>query len=56
MYKKAILLHSETIDEIVEEGMKTSASELAAQAAFFLGMTHQDVSCDNLSTCTTCYS
>jgi len=41
MYRNAILLFSNQIDDIVEESMKKSATDIAAQAAFFLGMTHE---------------
>ena len=43
MYREAILLHSKKIDDITEEGSKVAANQLAAQAAFFLGMTFQEV-------------
>jgi tetratricopeptide (TPR) repeat protein len=42
MYRQAILLHSRNIDEIVEESFKKEATDLAAQASFFLGMTLEE--------------
>mmetsp|Transcript_8990 Transcript_8990/g.11320 ORF Transcript_8990/g.11320 Transcript_8990/m.11320 type:complete len:499 (+) Transcript_8990:77-1573(+) len=43
MYRQAILLYSNNIDEIVEKSVKKEASELAAQASFFLAMTFQEL-------------
>lgn len=39
MYRNAILLYSGQSEKIVEESTKKSASDITAQAAFFLGMT-----------------
>jgi len=41
MYRKAILLFSKQIDDIVVESVQKSATDITAQAAFFLGMTHE---------------
>ena len=43
MYRNAILFYQAQIDEIVDESMKKSASDLAAQVAFFLGMTQDEL-------------
>jgi tetratricopeptide (TPR) repeat protein len=43
MYRNAILLFSDQIEEIVEESMKKAASDIAAQAAFFLGMSQSEL-------------
>ncbi len=43
MYRNAILLYSGQIEEIVEESIKKSASDITAQAAFFLGMTQGEL-------------
>lgn len=43
MYRQAILTYSGVIDEIVDEKFKKEASDLAAQAAFFLGMSFQEL-------------
>jgi tetratricopeptide (TPR) repeat protein len=37
MYRKAIMLHSKNIDKIVAKSFKKEATDLAAQASFFLG-------------------
>jgi|AntRauTorckE5430_2_1112549.scaffolds.fasta_scaffold02388_2 tetratricopeptide (TPR) repeat protein len=41
MYRNAIMLFSNQIDDIVVESMNKSATDIAAQAAFFLGMSHE---------------
>jgi len=43
MYKKAILYHSEKIDEITDLTAQKEATDITAQASFFLGMTLQDL-------------
>lgn len=42
-YRLAILEHSNNIEEIVEDSVIKDASDVAAQASFFLGMTHQEI-------------
>jgi tetratricopeptide (TPR) repeat protein len=43
MYRKGILFYVNNIDEIVQASYKKEASDLAAQASFFLGMTLQEL-------------
>lgn len=50
MYREAILLHSKKIDDVTEEGSKLAANQLTAQAAFFLGMTFQEVRLNDVLT------
>jgi len=42
-YKTAIFKHDALIGEIVDRDMKKDANDLSAQAAFFLGMTYQEL-------------
>ena len=42
-YRDAILYHSERIEHIVDDSERREASNIAAQAAFFLGMTHEEL-------------
>jgi predicted TPR repeat methyltransferase/Flp pilus assembly protein TadD len=42
-YRDAILYHSEHIEHIVDDSERREASNIAAQAAFFLGMTHEEL-------------
>jgi predicted TPR repeat methyltransferase len=42
-YRDAILYHSEHIEQVVDERERNEASNIAAQAAFFLGMTHEEL-------------
>lgn len=41
MYANAIRLYSKEIEEIVDESIQKYATDIVAQAAFFLGMTHE---------------
>lgn len=42
-YRRAILLHSDTVDSLVDdEDAKRDATNQAAQAAYYLGMVHQN--------------
>ncbi len=43
MYKKAILLYSDNVDNIEDQSTKKEVSDLAAQSSFFLGMTFQEL-------------
>lgn len=43
MYRNAIVLYSNQIEEIVEKSMQKTASDLTAQAAFFLGLSHDEL-------------
>jgi tetratricopeptide (TPR) repeat protein len=43
MYRNAILYYSDTIGEIVDKTILKSASDLAAQTSFFLGLSHQEI-------------
>lgn len=42
-YRDAILYHSEHIEHIVDDSERREASNIAAQAAFFLGLTHEEL-------------
>jgi len=42
-YRNASMLYSKQIEEIVENKMRKEVSDITAQAAFFLGMTYQDM-------------
>jgi tetratricopeptide (TPR) repeat protein len=43
MYRDAILLFSNHIEDVVDESTKKAATDITAQAAFFLGMTHEEL-------------
>ena len=43
MYRDGILYYSDAIEEIVDKTMLKSASDLAAQTSFFLGLSHQEI-------------
>ncbi len=43
MYADAIKFYSKNIEEIVEESTQKQASDITAQAAFFLGMSHEEL-------------
>lgn len=42
-YRKALLLYSESVEKIDDKILKEEVTDLAAQAAFFLGMTEQEI-------------
>lgn len=42
-YRHAILLFSNHIEDIVDESIKKAATDITAQAAFFLGMTQEEL-------------
>jgi tetratricopeptide (TPR) repeat protein len=42
-YKKALLYHSDVIDDLVEDSVIEDANSIAAQAAFFLGLVYQNL-------------
>jgi len=42
-YRGAVLRYSEGIEEIVDKDFKKEATDIAAQASFFLGMAYQDL-------------
>ena len=41
-YQKALLLHQQHIDDIVDKNVKSDIDSIASQAAFFLAMEYQD--------------
>lgn len=43
MYRKAIIYHSKKIEDIEEQSARKEATDIAAQASFFLGMTLQEL-------------
>jgi len=42
-YAKAVLLHSDEAEQIEDETTKKEAADIASQASFYLGMTHQEL-------------
>jgi len=43
LYREAVIYHSKKVDESVEESIRKDATDIAAQASFFLGMTFQEL-------------
>ena len=42
-YQQALVVYAKDIDDIVDESFKKDATDIAAQASFFLGMVYQDL-------------